>query len=116
MNSAEKALELMEKVGKEVPIRRSLFGLKLWAHHWLWVSEKNGVVTVYLANGKNSHFPHFSGPCYCVDINSEGKKHGSVWRSAISMWPVRNKEEAEEIWHHVVWYIDKAYEQHCSRR
>ena len=72
---------------------------------------------MYLANGKKTHQP-LDGPAFAVDfLKIDGSRYiGSdlpgVSKSVISMWPVRDKEEAAQIYDLVSSRISLAYANH----
>lgn len=109
--------ELQKKHGDSIPIRKStkhFFGLvtKTTTETWLWISDEGSHWNVTAASSKSHHNAR-SGPAYAVDIDkingSLRAEHGltGAWKTALSIWPIRNKDEADNAFKYIVALIEK---------
>ena len=73
---------------------------------------------VMLTNGEDSHNPAWGARAYGADFRmDDGEAHRSrhlpgAWESALTMWPVRDKDKAAGVIAYVAKVVDLAYEQH----
>lgn len=119
MNLSDQISALHQNYGRSVPT--SFWTTFCWgffsflsAHNWLWVEDSGTYWTVYIASGKTTHCALF-GPCYGIDVDKTTgalyAKDGltGAWKTALSMWPIRNKEKAETTYKYLASKIEKAY-------
>ncbi|MDO8507041.1 MAG: hypothetical protein Q7S53_00545 [bacterium] len=124
MNDSQKIAELVKRCGKSVQIleKKRMLGFIPVTHSrgWLWIDDANDHWSVTLANGKTSH-QALGSKAFAADFrkaNGERKIGPSdltgVWKSALSMWPIRDEEEAVRVFDLIVSRIDLAYSYHCT--
>lgn len=95
----------------------------------LWVSSSSDrfYVTVYdkgdywfvlLTNQKDSHNRAGGSRAYAVDFRKDDGEvherfsHSGAWKSALTVWPVMEEDEAKRIVDYVARMVDLAHEQH----
>jgi len=124
VNNAQKISKLVERFGKSVQIfeRKRVLGLVLvtLSRGWLWIENANDHWSVTLANGKTTHQP-LGGPALGADFRKDNGecKVGPLdltgaWKSALSMWPIRNEEEAARVFSLIASRVNLAYRYHCT--
>ena len=124
MSNAEKISRLMERFGRSVQIfeRKHVLGFIpiTLSRGWLWIEDANDHWSVTLANGKTTHQP-LDGPALGADFRKDNgeRKIGpfdltGAWKSAISMWPIRNEKEAARVFGLITSRIDLAYRYHYT--
>lgn len=113
MNTIEKIQTLFKQYGESVQIGKFL---GIISKGWLSITEKECCYSVLYTSEKDAHYPLKSGgPALEIDFNKvTGERHRSLgftgaWKTALSMWPVYNEQEANEVYDTVKSYVDKAY-------
>ncbi len=81
---------------------------------WLHIEDEGNRYNVFYTSSKDTH-NRGTGPAYMVDFE---KKTGDLyarygltgaWKTALSLWPVDDPEEAREIFQTVAGMVDEAY-------
>ncbi len=113
MNRAEKIKALYEKKGKTLQLN--------FLGNWLWIDEGKKSWNVTIASGCTSHNPKL-GPAYSADFRKEDGERAvlegyltGVWKSALSMWPVREEQKAKELFDWIAEGVDRAYNKFISK-
>ena len=117
MNIVEKIKWLKEQHGESVEIGSSFY---LFSKGWLNIDENDDAYHVMYTSAKDTHNP-LSGPALGVDFTKATgdryKRYGlsGAWRSALSMWPVRDEVEAHQVYMQVRRYIKSAYDYNMNK-
>jgi len=110
MNLSEKIAALFDEHGKEVPlfeakVKRCLFFKNLFRFRkgYLSITNEEDCWSVLWTNGGTTHNP-LEGPAYCFDVRKKDGKPAvsaatptGVWKTALHLWPVRDRNEAAKI-------------------
>lgn len=124
MNRSQKIGKLVEKFGKSVQIfeRKRVLGFipLTLSRGWLWIEDTHDHWSVILANGKMTHQP-LDGHAFGADFRKDNgeRKVGPLdltgaWKTAVSMWPIRNEEEAVRVFNLISSRVDLAFCFHCE--
>lgn len=86
---------------------------------WISVDRKPDCYSVMLASGRTTHQP-LHGPAYMVDFDLDTGELRSnfgltgAWKSAISMWPIRDRTQAEQVYQRAVALLERCYQHYCA--
>ena len=123
MHNAQKISQLTERFGKEIKVLERIRVLGFipvtLSCGWLWISvDANDHWSVTLASRRTGHYPIFS-PAFGADFRKDNgeRKIGPLhlrgaWKSAISMWPITEDEEADRVFNLIASRIDAVYRYH----
>ena len=126
MNAAEQIQWLVKYVGNHIKVRRKVPGLwrifgKWSSNGWLSLDDKGDYWAVLWTSNRHVHNP-LAGSAFGVDVNkADGLRvRGSLdltgaWKSAISMWPIRNEEDAKVVYVKLLAMINESYEFYVAR-
>lgn len=121
MTVAQKIEAIIKHHGDSAPITKPstfLWGLFSWLRPnkgWLWLEDHNDYWSIYLASDK--HYHNGVGSAYVVDVSkSTGLLKNDIrstgaYKSAVSLWPVRDPDEAHAIYINILNKIDIVYDQ-----
>ena len=97
--------ELRKKHGDTVEVRKKLpwylLGIEI-NDGWLYIDDKDDHFNVGWSTSSTSH-DLMARPFYSVDVSKETSLMRQVygltgaWKTALSLWPVHDKDEAQEI-------------------
>jgi hypothetical protein len=116
MNTVDKIQALLDNKGTSVEIGRSFFS---GSKGWLAIEDKGDYFSIMYTSDKDTHSP-LAGPALMLDLDKEtGTRRqaaglSGAWRSALSMWPVRDAGEIESVQKKMTALIDAAYEHNDS--
>lgn len=121
ITAIQKIRAIIKHHGDAAPITKPstfLWGLFSWLQSnkgWLWLDDHSDYWSIYLTSDKRYHVSF--GPVYIVDIDkSTGllkNDMGSTgaYKTAISVWPIRDPDEAHAIYLNILNKIDTVYDQ-----
>ena len=116
----------MEKFGHDVSIRldhwrKFLFIFPYRRTLWLTIYEYEDYWHAMVHNLESGHQP-LNGTTYGVDyLKSDGSLRDGpryltgAWKAALSMWPVSDEQEVQEVFDYVSRKIDKAYNDYILK-
>jgi len=88
---------------------------------WFSIEDNGDHWAVLWTSHRDTHDPLFHGSAIAADVRKDtGERHqraglSGAWRTALSLWPVRNENDAERIFRHVQHLVDLAYRWHIVR-
>lgn len=116
VNTASQIKELFTNHGEKVQIGKA-WGI--FSKGWLSIKDNGDFWHVMYINGKDTHQP-LSGPALAADfLKASGeRKIGPMnltgsWKSALSMWPVKDEREATLIFEIIKNYVGQAHRFNC---
>lgn len=127
MHLGEKLAALHQRFGKLVEVcerKQILWCLPLTLHSgWVSIEDKEDHWAVLWTSDRDTHDPLFHGPAIGIDVRKDtGERHriagaglSGAWRTAVTLWPVRDDGEAEEVFRRVQRLVDLAYSYHIVR-
>jgi hypothetical protein len=113
-NISKRIEALFSKHGESVEIGRTL---GIFSKGWLSISDRGDFWDILYTSSKDTHsYQPLYGPALGADfLKASGERKigprdlTGAWKTALSLWPVRDEREAVAVFETVKGYIERAY-------